>query len=173
MSEESTHEPIEPSANAALIESVVVNDPIDRLGLANNLFAIGEYPLALEMYQQTAGSELSSQQQFWVDFQTASCLRHLGNPAEASNRFRTLASQPEAGWLSKQAQRWVEHLESMRIVEKSLKDNSIEQWQKVLEDSLAWQSASVEDSYPPRMRGSRDIRDYANSFRHDLFHLLK
>jgi tetratricopeptide (TPR) repeat protein len=134
MSEESTHESIEPSANAALIESVVVNGPIDRLGLANNLFAIGEYPLALEMYQQTAGPELSSQQQFWVEFQTASCLRHLGNPAEASNRFRKLASQPEAGWLSKQAQRWVEHLESIRILEKSLKDNSIEQWQKFIED---------------------------------------
>ena len=89
--------------------------------------------MALEMYQQTTGPELSSQQQFWVEYQTASCLRHLGSPAEASNRFRKLASQPEAGWLSQQAQRWVEHLESIRVLEKALKENSVEQWQKVIE----------------------------------------
>lgn len=139
-SDNSTHEPAEPSANATLLEHVVVNGPIDRLGLANNLFAIGEYPLALEMYQQTTGPELSSQQQFWVEYQTASCLRHLGSPAEASNRFRKLASQPEAGWLSQQAQRWVEHLESIRVLEKALKDNSVEQWQKVI-DSVESQVA--------------------------------
>jgi tetratricopeptide (TPR) repeat protein len=87
--------------------------------LANNLFAVGEYPLALEMYQETKGPELSTQQQFWVEYQTANCYRRLGNPAEASNRYRKLASQSEAGWLSRQAHWWVETLESIRIPRKS------------------------------------------------------
>ena len=126
-----------PSANAALLQNVVVDGPIDRLGLANNLFAVAEYPLALEMYQQATGPELSSQQKFWVEYQLANCLRRLGNPAEASNRYRKLASQPEAGWLSQQARWWVETLEQIRILEKVLKDNSVEQSRKLIEDTEA------------------------------------
>ncbi len=134
VSEEATTPPTETSANASLLESVVVDGPIDRLGLANNLFAVGEYSLALEMYHQIKGSDFSSQQQFWVEYQIACCLRHLGNPAEASNRFRKLASQPEAGWLSQQAHRWVEHLEKMRILEKAMKENSVKYYQEVIEN---------------------------------------
>ncbi len=137
ISEKSPQAPIEPSANASLTEKVVVDGPIDRLGLANNLFAVGEYPLALEMYEQTTGPELSSQQQFWVQYQLANCLRRLGNPAEASNRYRKLASQPEAGWLSQHAHWWVETLESMRILEKALRDHSVEQSLKVIENAEA------------------------------------
>ena len=136
-SEESSHAALEPTANASLLGKVVVNGPIDRLGLANNLFAVGEYALALEMYEQTKGPELSAQQQFWVEYQFANCLRRVGNPAEASNRYRKLASQPEAGWLSQQARWWVETLESIRILEKALKDHSVEQSQKVIENAEA------------------------------------
>lgn len=136
-SEESPLAPSEPSANTSLLENVVVNGPIDRLGLANNLFAVGEYPLALEMYQQTTGPELSSQQQFWVEYQIASCLHHLGNPAQASNQFRKLASKPEAGWLSQQAHWWVETLESIRILEKALADHSVRQCREVIENAEA------------------------------------
>lgn len=134
ISEESPQAAIEPTANASLLEKVVVDGPIDRLGLANNLFAVGEYPLALEMYEQTTGPELSSQQKFWVQYQLANCLRRLGNPAEASNRYRKLASQPEAGWLSQQAHWWVETLENMRVLEKALQDHSVEQSLKVIEN---------------------------------------
>lgn len=132
ISEDSPKSSLEPSANATLLENVVVDGPIDRLGLANNLFAVGEYPLALEMYQQTTGLKLSLQQQFWVEYQLANCLRRLGNPAEASNRYRKLASQPEAGWLGQQAHWWVETLESIRILEKALKDHSVEQCREVI-----------------------------------------
>ena len=137
ISEATPEAALEPSANATLLEKVVVDGPIDRLGLANNLFAVGEYPLALEMYEQTTGLQLSAQQQFWVEYQLANCLRRLGNPAEASNRYRKLASQPEAGWLSQQAHWWVETLESIRILEKALKDHSVEQSLKVIEDAEA------------------------------------
>ncbi len=134
MSEELPQAPLKPSAIASLLDNVVVDGPIDRLGLANNLFAVKEYPLALEMYEQTTGPELSSQQQIWAEYQTATCLRHLGNPAEASNRYRKLASQPEHGWLSQQAHWWVETSESIRILEKALKDHSIEQCREVIEN---------------------------------------
>ena len=122
------------SPHTSMIENIVVDGPIDRLGLANNLFAVGEYPLALEMYQQTATADLTAQQHFWVEYQTANCLRRLGNPTEASNRYRKLAEHPEAGWLSQQAHWWVETLEKIRSLEQALADNALDQHRAALEE---------------------------------------
>ena len=87
---------------------------------------MGEYPLALEMYQQTDVKSLTSHQHFWVEYQTANCLRRLGKGAEASIRYRRLAEQPEAGWLSQQANWWVETLEKIRILEKTLAEHALD-----------------------------------------------
>jgi tetratricopeptide (TPR) repeat protein len=117
-----------------MMENVVVDGPIDRLGLANNLFATGEYPMALEMYQEAAKSELTAQQHFWVEYQTANCLRRLGKPAEASQRYRKLADHPEAGWLSHQARWWVETQEKIRSLEKTLADNAFDHHRAIVEE---------------------------------------
>lgn len=100
----------------------IVDGPIDRVGLANNLYAVGEYLLALEMYQQADPSELSAQEQMWAEYQIANCLRRTGKRAEASNRYRRLAGQPEAGWLSSQSQWWVDVLEQIRQLEEALQE---------------------------------------------------
>ncbi len=125
--------PVE-SPHGSTNDNIVVDGPIDRLGLANNLFATGEYPLALEMYQQTEPAELTAQQSFWVEYQTANCLRRLGNPTEASNRYRKLADHPEAGWLSQQAHWWVETLEKIRSLETALADNAFDQHRAAIEE---------------------------------------
>ena len=163
MSNESHQARLERSAIASLLDNVVVDGPIDRLGLANNLFAVKQYPLALEMYEQTTGPELSSQQQLWAEYQTATCLRHLGNPAEASNRYRKLASQPEHGWLSQQAHWWVETSESIRILEKALKDHSIEQCREVIENvEAATVEPPVEDTATTRVSEALKSLEPAN-----------
>ena len=105
---------------SAVSDHAVVDGPIDRLGLANNLYAVGDYALALEMYEQADTVNMTAQQQIWSEYQIANCLRRAGKIAEASNRYRRLADQPEAGWLSEQSQWWVEVLEQMRIVRKGL-----------------------------------------------------
>ncbi len=105
---------------SATSDYAVVDGPIDRLGLANNLYAVGDYALALEMYEQADTVNMTAQQQIWTEYQIANCLRRAGKTAEASNRYRRLADQPEAGWLSEQSQWWVEVLEQMRIVRKGL-----------------------------------------------------
>ena len=114
------------SPNASVLDNMVVDGPIDRLGLANNLFAVGQYPLALEMYQQADSTALTSHQHFWVEYQAANCLRRMEKPAEASNLYRRLADQPEAGWLSTQARWWVETLEQIRLLEKMLAEHAID-----------------------------------------------
>lgn len=97
-----------------------VDGTIDHLGLANNLFAVGQFELSLEIYQKVDLSTVSPQQQFWVEYQQASCLRRLGRSAEASNKYRRLADKPEAGSLSELARWWVTTLEHKRQLEKKL-----------------------------------------------------
>lgn len=101
-------------------ETTTIEGTIDHLGLANNLFALGHFDVALDVYQQADMSTLSPQQQFWVEYQQASCLRRLGRSAEASNRYRRLADKPEAGSLSELSQWWVTTLEKKRQLEKKI-----------------------------------------------------
>ena len=112
------------SATHAASEHAVVHGPIDRLGLANNLYAVGEYQLAMKMYEQTEMAELTAQQQIWTDYQMANCLRRMGRNAEASNRYRRIAEQPEAGWLSEQSRWWVDVLEQIRQLQSSLEEDA-------------------------------------------------
>ncbi len=112
------------SAPHAASEHAVVHGPIDRLGLANNLYAVGEYQLAMKMYEQTEMAELTAQQQIWTDYQMANCLRRMGRNAEASNRYRRIAEQPEAGWLSEQSRWWVDALEQIRQLQGSLEEDA-------------------------------------------------
>lgn len=107
----------------AASEHAVVHGPIDRLGLANNLYAVGEYQLAMKMYEQTEMSELTAQQQVWTEYQIANCLRRMGRNGEASNRYRRIAEQPEAGWLSEQSRWWVDVLEQIRQLQSSLEED--------------------------------------------------
>jgi len=122
------------SPHTSMIENIVVDGPIDRLGLANNLFATGQYPLSLEMYKQTAATELTAQQHFWVEYQTANCLRRLGKSTEAAQLYRRLADHPEAGWLSQQARWWVETLEKIRSLEQVLANNAFDQHRTAIEE---------------------------------------
>jgi len=62
-----------------LSSDVLVEGPVDRVALADNLYRVKEYKLAMEMYAQIDVRELSDDQQFWVQFQTASCHRQLGD----------------------------------------------------------------------------------------------
>jgi len=112
------------NAPHAASEHAVVHGPIDRLGLANNLYAVGEYQLAMKMYEQTEMAELTAQQQIWTDYQMANCLRRMGRNAEASNRYRRIADQPEAGWLSEQSRWWVDVLEQIRQLQSSLEEDA-------------------------------------------------
>lgn len=110
--------------HAVFSDKAVVEGPIDRIGLANNLYAVGEFRLAMEMYEHVEKKELSPEQQIWSEYQAANCLRRIGKNGEASNRYRRLAGMAEAGWLSDQSRWWLEVLEQVRQLEKSLDSDS-------------------------------------------------
>lgn len=109
-----------PAPHDAHLTAGSISDPIDRVSLGNNLYALGEYPAAHKAYLSVNPEELTAEQQIWTEYQIANCLRRMGENAEASNRFRKIAGQPEAGWLSERAAWWVGVLEQMRRAETAL-----------------------------------------------------
>ncbi|MFN9720061.1 MAG: hypothetical protein ACK58L_15290 [Planctomycetota bacterium] len=126
---------------------VTIGDSIDRVGLANNLYALGEYPAAHDAYRSVEPEQLTPEQQFWVEYQIANCLRRLGESAAASNQFRKLAAQPEAGWVSEQAAWWVDILEQIRQAEKDLEDDDSQSVPAVREKKLPLSGISTEASH--------------------------
>ena len=86
------------------------------------------------MYKQTVATDLTAQQHFWVEYQTANCLRRLDKSTEAAQLYRRLADHPEAGWLSQQARWWVETLGKIRSLEQVLADNAFDQHRAAIEE---------------------------------------
>jgi hypothetical protein len=91
---------------------------------------------------------VTTQQHFWVDYQTANCLERLGNRTEALNRYRKLAGHPEAGWLSRRAHWCAELIEQIRSLEKSLKSNSIEKLEAIVGEVENSQQIKNPDAAP-------------------------
>jgi len=84
--------------------------PVDRLGLADNLYAIGEYQLAIEMYQQTERERLPVDDQQWIDYQMATCHRRLHQLPQAQEVYRRLASEKESTWLVELSRWWLDRV---------------------------------------------------------------
>ncbi len=104
-----------------------VNGPIDRLALANNLYAIREFVLSLELYEQIDQTSLSPEDRFWIEYQIAGCLRRLKRTADAQQRYRRLAGQPDAGWLHELSRWWLE-----RMVMRNELENEMRQFDTVI-----------------------------------------
>ncbi len=108
--------------------AAIVDGPIDRLALANNLYATGQLVLALEMYEQIDQSAVSPQDRYWIEYQMACCLRKLKRIPEAQSRFRRLAAQPEAGVLNEMSRWWLD-----RIADRAALEADIQRFQKVMD----------------------------------------
>jgi hypothetical protein len=107
-------------AGIDLAGDVLVDGPVDQVALADNLYRVNEYALALKIYSQVDVRQLSDDQQFWVQFQTASCHRHLGDLPAAREQFRIIAGQPESGWLGRSSTWWLNTLRDRAELEEQL-----------------------------------------------------
>ncbi len=76
---------------------------IDRVHVADNLFAAAEYVLASEIYLQVDRKAISADESGWVEFQLANCSRRLGRIDDAKKRYRRVVSDPTLGWLQDMA----------------------------------------------------------------------
>lgn len=100
----------------SLSAQALIDGPVDRVGLADNLYALGELNIALEMYQQVDVKELPRSERYWISYQSASCLRRLGQTSEAQTLYRRLAGQAEAGWLAKMSRWWLDQIDARKML---------------------------------------------------------
>lgn len=107
-------------SNLASAEQALVDGPVDRVALADNLYAIGEYTLAKEMYDRVPLQKLPPDQRYWVRYQNASCLRHMGDLAQAKKELRILAGQEEADWLARSARWWLDTIDDRAELQKEI-----------------------------------------------------
>ncbi|HVJ67421.1 MAG TPA: hypothetical protein VM510_05520 [Caulifigura sp.] len=94
---------------------------IDRVHVADNLFAAGEYLLANEIYEQVDRRSVSSDESGWVEFQLANCSRRLGRLDDAKKRYRRVVADPTLGWLQDMA-KW--RLDAIDEREHLMKDHA-------------------------------------------------
>ena len=106
--------------NGTTSDGGVIEGPIDRVGLADNLYALREYALALEMYEQANTPATTQEEQFWIEYQRANALRHLGRLDDSRSAFRRLATAPDAGWLNEMSRWWLDRIDERVKLEKEL-----------------------------------------------------
>lgn len=121
------HAGTQATGSAGMADAVVstlspIDGPIDRLGLANNLYALGDYVMALKMYEEIDQTTLTEQDRFWIEYQTACCLRRLRRIPEAQDRYRRLAAQPSAELLHEMSRWWLDRIADRTALEADLKN---------------------------------------------------
>jgi hypothetical protein len=85
-------DPQPPSALSATPLKRVLDQPVDRLALADNLLRSLQLDLALQIYQQLDGELPAPEDQAWIRFQIANCHRLSGRLNEAKKVFRELTN---------------------------------------------------------------------------------
>ena len=111
------------NALAELLQSsgqAAIDGPIDRMGLADNLYAMGEYALSLQTYEKIDRSALEPAESQWVEYQTAGCLRRLRKSSEAADRYRNLAADQTAGRISEMSRWWLDRMNERNGLEADL-----------------------------------------------------
>jgi hypothetical protein len=112
-----------PAFDSILSEAIAVTDkPVDRIALANNLFASGELALAQKIYESIDLNEVSESQKVWIQYQMAGCFRRLDSSQEAQSLYRTVAASKAAPHWAKRARWWLNTMSSSaRIKERQVK----------------------------------------------------
>ncbi len=100
----------------------IVDGPVDRIGLADSLYALDELSLALEMYGKVDLKNVSASERYWVSFQRACCLRKLNRVPEAQEFYRRLAGQQNAGWLAKMSRWWLDQIDARVELETQIQE---------------------------------------------------
>lgn len=105
-------ESIEPSprATAPQLAASTVSSP-NVPALADNLYALGEYDLAYNSYEQLDMESLSAENQIWVMYQLAGCLRHLNQVEAAAGLYRNVLSQHPEHHLAGVSRWWLDAME--------------------------------------------------------------
>lgn len=99
--------------------TAVMPEAVDRLRLADSLFAQSQWQQALAIYQAAAKEQKSAEDRTWVEYQQANCHRHLGQLDQAEKFYRMVAGAE--GDLLPDCARWqLDHLQKQKLAQETL-----------------------------------------------------
>lgn len=96
------------------------NEIIHPFEIAENLYKLGEYQTALDIYQLIIKNEIVKDKKIWISYQIANCYRKLGSFNKAVEAYREMQEVYEGTYWAKQSQWYIQDLEWRAKVEEKL-----------------------------------------------------
>ena len=94
----------------------IASGAIDRLELADNLFAADELQMALDVYAAIDLDAETEVSRVWIMFQMAACYRRLGDITEASKRYRQLVTIADTTWVGDLSRWWLNIIDTQQTL---------------------------------------------------------
>ena len=103
-------------------EKVINNgdEIIHPFEIAGNLYKLGEYKAAVDIYKLVLKNNTENDKRMWVTYQIANCYRKLGLYTDAIKVYREMRQAYEGTYWAKQAQWYIQDIEWRSKVEEKL-----------------------------------------------------
>lgn len=104
-------EPPEPDPTTNPSPTIVTETAVDRIALADSLFASHQLDIALKLYQELAIEKQTKEDMVWIHYQIGSSSRRLKNYDQARKHYRIVAGQQDAGLYQKLSKWWLDTIQ--------------------------------------------------------------
>lgn len=104
-------------------ERVAINDEdeiIHPFEIAENLYKLGEYETALDIYQLVIKNDIIKDKKMWISYQIANCYRKLSSYNKAVEAYSEMKEVYEGTYWAKQAQWHIQDIEWRSDAEEKL-----------------------------------------------------
>ncbi len=101
-------------------EDKKVHEIVHRFEIAENLYKLGEYKMALEIYELIDKNKIENERKIWILYQIANCYRKQELYDDAVMVYKDLRDGYEGTYWSKQAQWYIQDIEWRTKVEEKM-----------------------------------------------------
>ncbi len=98
------------------------NEILHPFELAENLYKLGEYQAALDIYQLVVKNDITTDKRMWISYQIANCYRKLSSYNEAVEAYTEMQKVYEGTYWAKQAQWHIQDIVWRAEVEEKLEE---------------------------------------------------
>jgi len=99
-------EPVTPQPDGQAPEE---DNAVSKRAAADMLFRLARYPEALGLYEQSVPA--NTEEDIWILFQRANCLRHMGRLNDAANVYQQVVTEyPDSFW-GREAGWWIDNVQ--------------------------------------------------------------
>ncbi|MFK7819618.1 MAG: hypothetical protein AB8G99_12940 [Planctomycetaceae bacterium] len=96
---------------------VVTESAVDRIALADNLFASDQMEMSLKLYFELSTEKLGARDLIWIHYQIGSASRRLRNLEQARKHYRIVAGQKTDGLYPRLSRWWLDTIQRRLALE--------------------------------------------------------